>query len=134
MKSNGYAYVRISGTDYLAHRIVWLIFHGYWPETVDHINRIRSDNRICNLRDVSNLENHQNMSKYASNSSGVTGVHWCKTNRVWVAKITIFKKVRKLGNFTHKADAIAARKLAEKKENSRLWILTLTLRKFTTKT
>lgn len=113
VKSNGYRYVRIDGKDYTAHRLVWLLVHGRWPEQVDHINRIRSDNRLLNLREVSNLENHQNMSEYANNSSGVPGVHWCSTHKKWVAKITIFKKVRRLGYFTNKSDAIAARKSAE---------------------
>ena len=47
---------------YLAHRVIWIMHHGNDPDTIDHINRIRDDNRIENLRDVSMSVNHMNRS------------------------------------------------------------------------
>lgn len=62
--SNGYLTVSyyVDGTRkrLLLHRVIWLMHHGNDPDTIDHINRDRSDNRIENLRDVSLSLNHMN--------------------------------------------------------------------------
>ena len=58
IKPLGYRYGSIFGRKYYAHRLVWLLHYGHWPQFhVDHINGIRTDNRIENLRDVSRSEN-----------------------------------------------------------------------------
>ena len=45
---------------FFAHRVVWMMVHGEWPEhTIDHINGVKTDNRIQNLRDITSLENIQ---------------------------------------------------------------------------
>jgi len=50
----GYIIIKINRKDYQAHRLAWLYEYGNFPkQTIDHINRIKTDNRICNLRDVS---------------------------------------------------------------------------------
>jgi hypothetical protein len=116
VKSNGYRYIRILGEDYLAHRVAWLFISGAWPtKEVDHINRRRDDNSSVNLREVTGLENHQNMSVYSSNSSGVPGVSWCNTVNRWKARITVKKNRLSLGYHDNKEDAIAARLAAERK-------------------
>lgn len=113
IKSNGYRYVGVGGKEYGAHRVAWLVVTGEWPDEIDHRNRIRSDNRWRNLRNVSGLANHQNMSKYSSNRSGTPGVHWCRTVGKWAAKITRNKRRVSLGYHARKADAVRARKRAE---------------------
>lgn len=119
LKPNGYRYLRIFSEDYLAHRVAWLFISGAWPSLdIDHINRERDDNRAVNLREVTNLENHQNMSLYASNSSGVPGVHWCKTVKRWKAKIMVNKRVLSLGYHDNKEDAVAAKRTAEREYRS----------------
>jgi hypothetical protein len=86
-----------------------------WPEDqIDHINRIRTDNRISNLREVSHKQNHQNRSKSSHNTSGHSGVSWYKQKSRWRAQITHNQKDIHLGLFTNLEDAIAARKAAEK--------------------
>src|SRR6202035_4009666 len=48
-KSNGYRRIKIGGHPYCAHRLAWLYMTGTWPkDEIDHINRVRSDNRFCN--------------------------------------------------------------------------------------
>lgn len=57
------------------HRVVWLIVHGTYPKyTIDHINGIRTDNRIDNLRDVTFKCNCQN--RHVRNTkTGFIGIH-----------------------------------------------------------
>ena len=60
-ESNGYIRVRLNGRLYLTHRLAFLYMTGKWPKNeVDHINRIRGDNRWCNLRDVTKSANQRN--------------------------------------------------------------------------
>jgi hypothetical protein len=61
IKSNGYIEIWTSGTSYLAHRLIWLWVTGDWPANeIDHINRIKNDNRWCNLRAASRSDNRVN--------------------------------------------------------------------------
>jgi len=74
----GYIVIKIKGRVYFAHRLAWLYIYGEWPsEIIDHINRERDDNRICNLRDVSSSQNNLNRTldpkgRGASGRKGVT--------------------------------------------------------------
>lgn len=111
---HGYIRVRIGGKLYLAHRVALAITNGAWPEgQVDHINGVRSDNRLVNLRAVTRAVNLRNKAKYRSNTSGVTGVFWHKQHRKWCASICKDGKPRTLGVFVRIEDAIAARRAAE---------------------
>ena len=61
---NGYIYIRIDGFGFRAHRLAWFYVNKKWPTLeIDHINRIKTDNRIDNLRDVTSKENQNNKSK-----------------------------------------------------------------------
>lgn len=82
---------------------------------IDHINHIRTDNRIENLRLVSRLTNMKNKSMYANNSSGVTGVRWDSRFGEWISRITTNGKIIYLGSFDNINDAITARNVAEAK-------------------
>lgn len=61
--TNGRGYVVVSflGRKFTAHRLAWLLHYGEWPtQVIDHINRKKADNRIANLRDVTQAENLKN--------------------------------------------------------------------------
>lgn len=59
--SDGYLCLSVKGKSHLAHRIIWLLYYGAWPkDQIDHINGIKDDNRIENLRDVNNTLNQRN--------------------------------------------------------------------------
>jgi len=73
---DGYLIIKIKGKQYKAHRIVYALFNGRFPDgEIDHINRNRGDNRIENLRVVSRVENVRNTTKKINKDTGVVGVY-----------------------------------------------------------
>jgi len=109
---------RINGKDYafFEHRLVFLWLHGHFPkDDMDHINGIRDDNRIENLREVGHVENGKNTKIYKTNTSGIIGVHWSTSKQKWRAQIVVDYKQIYLGLFDDKFAAICARKSAEVK-------------------
>lgn len=109
----GYKSGIIDGQKFYAHRVAWLIMTGEEPEVIDHINGSRSDNRFCNLRSVSALENARNTKRTITNKSGVMGVHWYKAYSKWSVYIG-YNPIRHLGYFSCWGKAVKTRKLAEK--------------------
>jgi len=74
INNQGYRQIMIDGKQYMAARLAWLITHGEWPQNeIDHINRVRTDDRMVNLRDVTSTENNNNRS---NNNGLLEGVHW----------------------------------------------------------
>lgn len=74
---NGYVKVTLFGHSYYAHRLIWMMVYGYFPEkdyNIDHINRVKSDNRFENLRKVTRSQNRQNVVSSRSNKTGYLGV------------------------------------------------------------
>lgn len=114
-KAGSYIKVHLGDKWYCGHRIIWMMVYGHWPDEIDHINGNRTDNRLCNLRNVTHHENTRNLCKSKNNTSGVTGVHWCAYHEKWAARIKVDYKLLYLGNFSNKEDAITARKAAEVK-------------------
>jgi len=85
MNSNGYFCGEISGRKLLAHRAAWAIVHGSWPTVIDHINRVKTDNRLCNLREASWSQNALN-SVRGSGRSPFRGVAYLPSKDRWVAR------------------------------------------------
>lgn len=112
-----YRRVMINGVTYREHHLVWLHYYGEpVPEglEIDHINHDGGDNRIVNLRAVTNSGNKHNRRLMRSNkTSGVTGVCFGKAQGKWLAYIMIEKKNKYLGVFETKEAAIEARRKAE---------------------
>lgn len=109
-----YISITIDNNKYKLHRLVWLYVYGHMPNgQIDHINQIRKDNRLVNLREVNNIENSRNHTMNKNNISGVTGVHWDRGRNKWMAYIKVDYKRIHLGRFTSKEEAIAARAHAE---------------------
>ncbi|WP_187989797.1 HNH endonuclease [Hafnia alvei] len=105
---SGYGRLCIDGQLYFTHRIIWKLIHGYDPVDIDHINGIRSDNRISNLRDVSARENNRNIGLSRRNTSGYTGVVFCKRLKQWRVFIAVDKKKIAGGCYKSKIDAVLA--------------------------
>jgi len=108
---------RINGVQkkIMLHR---LIAQAKPQQIVDHINRIRDDNRIANLRDVSQSENLQNRCMLPNNKSGYLGVSWNKNAKKWIAQIRRNNKQTYLGCFDDPKEAHQAYLNAAKKEIS----------------
>jgi hypothetical protein len=113
----GYWLIYVDGYRYRAHRLAWLYMYGKMPEDqIDHINHDKIDNRISNLREVTNSVNHRNMKKPSNNTSGVAGLYWWDDRQVW--QTFIGSRPRKsLGNYKDFFEAACARKSAERKLN-----------------
>ncbi len=117
--SEGYCRVSFDSKRYLAHRVVWLYVHGSWPELdIDHINGIKSDNRLANLREVDRSTNLQNM-RHArkDNKTGFLGVYLHTQGR-YVARIQKNGKCSYIGIFdcpkeAHEAYLVEKRKRHE---------------------
>lgn len=103
---NTYRQIKIDGKLYFAHRIVWLLHYGVWPDDqVDHVDGDGLNNRVENLRDVTNQDNAKNQRMRRNNTSGITGVFWSKSRNKWVAQIRINGKRNHIGRFDDKAEA-----------------------------
>ena len=110
-----YILIMISGRTYKAHRLAWMYVHGDWPKGfIDHINGVRHDNRIGNLRDVTRSENMQNQRKPQRNNPHL-GVTWCKRRQLWLAQIKVGGRNKFLG-YHQKSEEASAAYLAAKKE------------------
>lgn len=82
-----------------------MLVHGSWPRgQVDHINGIKDDNRLCNLRDVSiNINNQNKRLPFANSHTGVLGVGML--NGKYRARIRVNGKRKHLGDFETIEDA-----------------------------
>lgn len=114
--SHGYIVICADGREFLGHKLAWVWVYGVWATAdLDHINRVRTDNRIANLRLVTPSENTFNAGLRSDNTSGYRGISWDSSRRKWCAYIAVNGKLLHLGRFASIDDAIAARQAAEVK-------------------
>lgn len=106
----GYVQVKINRGCFFAHRVIWKMVYGTEPEYIDHINRNKADNRLCNLREVTKYGNNWNRPDNVS----VPGVYRTRCN-TWNASIGVDRKFVNLGNYKTFEEAVAARKEYEAK-------------------
>ena len=113
VNTKGYRNLKYKYITYKAHRIAWLLTYKHWPKNqLDHNNRIRDDNRLCNLQEVNNSINQRNQKLPSNNTSKVMGVSWHKGQNKWAAYIYDTHKIY-LGADTDWFEAVCARKSAE---------------------
>jgi hypothetical protein len=105
----GYRRIGYEGRQISAHKIIWVIHFGDIPQGffIDHINGVRNDNRIENLRMVTHRENVRNNPR--SRAGRVPGVSFHSRHKHWRAYVKINGKHIHLGNYDSEADAIKAR-------------------------
>lgn len=112
LNKDGYVQVSVDKRIYRAHRLIFLMHHGYMPKLVDHKDRNRANNRIENLRAASSVQNGYNKSMQISNTSGYKGVSYCKKTGKWQANISINGRIKFLGRFEFAEIAHLAYELA----------------------
>ncbi|ELE9679725.1 HNH endonuclease [Enterobacter kobei] len=84
----GYYAFSLFGKKCFAHRLAWLLHYGEWPsQPIDHINGIKTDNSIRNLRLCSLSQNQFNKPTQKNNTTGVKGVYWNKRDKRYVASV-----------------------------------------------
>ena len=114
IQSNGYCYISINSKLYRRSRLVFLYHHGYFSEyNIDHKNRIKDDDSIENLREITQQCNSRNTGNFSNNTSGVKGVNWNNRDRKWHSQIGLNKKRYNLGYYDDFDDAVCARLAAE---------------------
>lgn len=108
--SDDYLMIRVDGELHFAHHLAWLYVYGSLPNSyIDHINRDTRDNRIINLREVTNSCNVRNSAIRIDNKSGVKGVSFDKNRGMWVSKISN----KFIGYFQEFDEAVLSRYAAE---------------------
>jgi hypothetical protein len=99
INGTGYRRVGMGGKYYTEHALVYLMHHGYIPTEIDHINGIRDDNRIENLRAVTRSQNQYNKEKCRNNTSGHRGVSWHKATGKWSVRIGLKNRSKSMGYY-----------------------------------
>lgn len=114
-KTHGYRTIGFRYKTYPEHHLAWFFVYGVIPQlTIDHINGIRDDNRIENLREVSFAENCRNRRRMKNNTSGVQGVSFSPRHQMWKVSIRANGRDVFLGYYRTIDEASIARRAAER--------------------
>jgi hypothetical protein len=88
LNTTGYLVAQIDGQLMYCHHLAWVLHYNEWPsKEVDHVNGVRNDNRIVNLRLASSNQNKFNMRLNVRNTSGVKGVSWDDVRKKWAVSV-----------------------------------------------
>lgn len=113
LNKTGYRKVKLFGVQYLEHRLIWCWVHGYYPsQHLDHINHIRDDNRIINLREVTISENARNR-RTGDTRTKERGIWYCRRRRRYIAEIKLYGKKVYQATFEDPDEAVEMRKQKE---------------------
>lgn len=105
---DGYFVVGIDGKLYLRHRLAWLYVNGVWPTaSIDHVNGIKGDDRLENLREAEHSQNIANSKRHTDNKAGIKGVHFHPHTGKWRVQLG-GKATKHVGLFESKAEAAEA--------------------------
>lgn len=116
----GYRVLCIGYKDYFEHNLVWFLKTGEWLPTktheIDHINRIKSDNRPINLRKATRSQNNANMDAHKNSKTGLRGVWFNEQKKKYCAQVTVQKRRYSLGYFVNAQEAAEAASEFRKKQ------------------
>lgn len=116
--NRGYGQLCINKKLFASHRVAWFYVHRRWPVAeLDHINLVRTDNRIENLREVTKKENNRNVRIKKHNTTGYKGVCRSANGKRFTAYITVDYETNYLGTFDTEEEAHAAYVAASKQHH-----------------
>ena len=101
---HGYRRIIIDYVKHYEHHLAWLYVYGEYPDEIDHVNGVRNDNRIVNLRLCTRSQNNFN-SHRPTGESGLRGAYLDKRSLKWYSKIQLGGQVKFLGNYNSAEDA-----------------------------
>jgi len=96
---NGYKLTKINGKIYRNHRIIFLMFNGYLPKCIDHIDGNKLNNKIENLREANFSENGLNSKKPKNNTSGTKNITYNKVTNRWRVRIIVNGSMKTIGSY-----------------------------------
>jgi hypothetical protein len=99
----GYRQVMVAKKKYYEHRVIYLLCHGVWPDEIDHINGVKFDNRIENLRSCGSSENKYNLC--GRSATGVKGVYFDKRRDRYYVELTACGRRTRAGSFASLEEA-----------------------------
>lgn len=114
LDGKGYHFISLSKNGYKRqfsiHKLVLMAFTGYvggcgYCNVIDHINNIKTDNRLENLQIITQRENTSKDKFRIKTTSKYIGVYWNKHARQWDARIHINKQKIHIGYFKNEYDA-----------------------------
>ena len=109
INSKGYVQIRIKNKKFSAHRLAWLYVYGHMPSSpLDHKDRCKTNNKICNLRLATASENAQNIGVRSDNKTGFKGVTLNNRDKKYAANIKLHGKQKYLGSFNSAEEAYRA--------------------------
>lgn len=112
---NGYRRGCVLAKDIFAHRAIWAIEFGEWPDgQIDHIDGNRMNNRIENLRAVSVAENQRNRATPLTNKTGTIGIRWVEEKNKFRVSVGVDGDCKYIGFYRNLRDAEIARNAAER--------------------
>lgn len=116
LSPSGYMTIAIRKKKYYSHRLAWFLYYDKWPTLqIDHINRLRTDNRIANPQEVTNQQNTIMSELSSTNTSGYRGVSWMKHDEKWISQIRVDRKLIYLGVYETAEEASRAHEEARLK-------------------
>lgn len=104
-RKDGYISICFKKRKYFAHRVAWYLYYGEWPKgQIDHINGIRNDNKISNLRDVTQSQNQLNQKRHREKT--VRYYYFIKKSNKYRVQKYINGKLKHYGIFDTEKEAI----------------------------
>ena len=97
MGKKRYERVSINGQAYALHRMIYLWHHGSLPKVIDHIDNNRENNRIENLREVTQQQNCLNRKHHSNSKSPYKNVYWHQAAKKWAVVMSVIHKRTYLG-------------------------------------
>ena len=106
LSSSGYLYCTILNENLSVHRVCWYLYYNEFPNhSIDHVDRVKTNNKIINLRKCNQAQNLANRTKMKPGTSSFKGVYFIKKQNKYCARISFNNKRIYLGLFNNELDA-----------------------------